>query len=306
MMKNIIRIILLTISLSYILNKSENEENLSSNLNSPINDIIEKQFEYKNKYKLEENENCIEMVIGKNQLEIKNNIEYCLNCSSLYSDNNDLLIFTDLYNVQNEITQVDVWNTSLYEDKFVRFNGTGDKNGSISIKSIPKGEFEINKAITREYFYNTYIRMLKGENKKKFFINIIPTDNNSDLYFFQTNKSSVRDENKNRMDFTYVNDFSKFGDDINALYINATKSFMKRERYINGKIEIFGYLYSNLDKEFNISISYKQIKGTGIVGPAVSLSVLFAALVVVVAFFIKNTYCDTAYRKRLSVIKEDD
>ena len=108
------------------------------------------------------------------------------------------------------------------------------------------------------------------------------------------------------MDFTYVNDFSKFGDDINALYINATKSFMKRERYINGKIEIFGYLYSNLDKEFNISISYKQIKGTGIVGPAVSLSVLFAALVVVVAFFIKNTYCDTAYRKRLSVVKEED
>ena len=221
-------------------------------------------------------------------------------------NDNDYLIFTDLYDVQNVITQVDVWNESLCGDKLVRFNGTGDKNGSINIKAILKDEFEINKNITREHFYNTSITMLKGISKQKFFINIIPTDNNSDLYFFQTNRSSIRGENKDRINFIYVNNFSTFGDDIEALYKNITTNFMKRERYINGKIEIFGYLYSGLNQDYDVTISYKQIKGTGIVGPAVSLSVLFAALVVVVAFFIKNTYCDTVYKKRLTMIKEED
>lgn len=305
-MKNIFRIILLSISLSYILNKSKNEEYISSNLNFPINNIMDNQFENKNKYKLDENENCKEMVIGNNTLEIKNNVEFCLNCTDLCSKDNDCLIFTDLYDVQNVITQVDVWNESLCGDKLVRFNGTGDKNGSINIKAILKDEFEINKNITREHFYNTSITMLKGISKQKFFINIIPTDNNSDLYFFQTNRSSIRGENKDRINFIYFNNFSTFGDDIEALYKNITTNFMKRERYINGKIEIFGYLYSGLNQDYDVTISYKQIKGTGIVGPAVSLSVLFAALVVVVAFFIKNTYCDTVYKKRLTMIKEED
>ena len=309
-MKNIFRIILLSISLSYILNKSKNEEYISSNLNFPINNIMDNQFEDKNKYKLDENENCEKMVVGNNKLEIKNNVESCLNCTDLCLKDNDYLIFTDLYDVQNIITQVDVWNESLcgdkLGDKLVRFNGTGDKNGFINIKAILKDEFEINKDITREYFYNTSITMLKGISKQKFFINIIPTDNNSDLYFFQTNRSSIRGENKDRINFIYVNNFSTFGDNIEALYKNITTNFMKRERYINGKIEIFGYLYSGLNQDYDVTISYKQIKGTGIVGPAVSLSVLFAALVVVVAFFIKNTYCDTVYKKRLTMIKEED
>ena len=305
-MKNIFRIILLSISLSYILNKSKNEEYISSNLNFPINNIMDNQFEDKNKYKLDENENCIKMAPGNNTLEIKNNVESCLDCTNLSLKDNDYLIFTDLYDVQNVITQVDVWNESLCGDKLVRFNGTGDKNGSINILAILKDEFEINKNITREYFYNTSITMSKDISKQKFFINIIPTDNNSDLYFFQTNRSSIRGENKDRINFIYVNNFSTFGVDIDALYKNITTNFMKRERYINGKIEIFGYLYSGLNQDYDVTISYKQIKGTGIVGPAVSLSVLFAALVVVVAFFIKNTYCDTVYKKRLTMIKEED
>ena len=305
-MKNIFRIILLSISLSYILNKSKNEEYISSNLNFPVNNIMDDRFENKNKYKLDENENCIKMAPGNNTLEIKNNVESCLDCTNLSLKDNDYLIFTDLYDVQNVITQVDVWNESLCGNKLVRFNGTGDKNGFINIKAILKDEFEINKDITREYFYNTSITMLKGISKQKFFINIIPTDNNSDLYFFQTNRSSIRGENKDRINFIYVNNFSTFGDDIDALYKNITTNFMKRERYINGKIEIFGYLYSGLNQDYDVTISYKQIKGTGIAGPAVSLSVLFAALVVVVAFFIKNTYCDTVYKKRLTMIKEED
>ena len=305
-MKNIFLIILLTISLSYTLNKSKNEKYISSNLNSQLNDRIEKQFENKNKYMLDENVDCKIIDKEKIQFNITNNTEYCLNFSSLISDDNDLLILTDLNDVQDVITKVDVWNTNLYNNGLVIFNGTGNKSGFINIKNISKGLFEINKNITRESFYNTTIAMSKDKSEKKYFINIISKDNESDLYFFQTNRSSVPSDNREKINFYYINNISNFGDNIEFLYKIATSNVMKRERYINGDIEIFGYSYSGLDKDFDISISYKQIKGKGIIGPAVSLSVLFAGLVIVVAFFIKNTYCDMGYRKRLSVIKEED
>ena len=79
---------------------------------------------------------------------------------------------------------------------------------------------------------------------------------------------------------------------------------MKRERCINGKLEIFGYQYNELDKDVYIKISYTRIKGDGIIGPIVSLSVLFVALVVVVAIFIKNTYFDTGYKNRIAESEE--
>ena len=132
--------------------------------------------------------------------------------------------------------------------------------------------------------------MNKTVEDAKFFVNIIPSDNNSDLYFFQTNRTSVRDDNKNRFKLYYFHDF---GSKTLKEVINYIQDHpMKRERYINGKLEIFGYYYKDLDKDIYISKQYKQIKGTGILGPILSLSILSAALIVVVAFFIKNTYFD--------------
>jgi len=305
-MKNIIPIILLTISLNYIINKSNNIENIPSNLKPPLDDILEKESENKKIFRQNENVECVSLEINeKNTLEIRENSEYCINFTNLYSVGKEFLVFTNLTNAQNEITQIDLWNENLYSEKLVKFNGTNNATGFIQIKSIPEGKFQINKTVIREHFYNFTINMTQGKTEDKVFINIIPNDNNSDHYYLLTNRSSVRDENKDRIKFSYFNNISNFSD-LDDIYKNVTGIFMKRERYITGKIEIFGYKYSGLTKDYVISVSYKKIKGEGIVGPAVSLSVLFASLVVVVVVFIKNTYCDTGYKKRLSVIKEEE
>ena len=305
-MKNIIPIVLLTISLKYILNKSNNIENIPSNLKPPLDDILEKESEDKNIFRQNENVTCTELEMDiKNPFSIQPNSEYCINFTNLNLNGSELLVYTDLYDAQNQITKLDVWNESLYNGCLVKFNGTKNKTGFIQIKKIPKGEFEINKQVTREYIYNFNITMNKTITERKFYINIIKNGNDSDNYFLLNTRSSIRDDNKNRINFSYLNNFKIF-DNISDIYENVTKTFMKRERYINGTIEIFGYSYSGLDRDIIITMSYKKIKGDGPTGPAVSLSVLFVALVIVVVVFIKNTYCDTGYKKRLSEIKEEE
>ena len=303
-MKNNLQIILFIIYSNFISNKLDDIENIFSNINSASDDLIKISNENKNKYT---QDNCITMKLNRNKLDnIETNNRYCLNFTSLYNpDIEDILLFTDLYDVQDEICQIDIFNET--SDKTINFTAKGSKSGFIDVKIIDKDSFEINKDAIREKFYKGSIEMLKNESGNKFYINYIPSDNNSDLYFFQTNKSSVRDENKDRFKLYYFNDFQSFENKtLGELYEHIMQNPMKRERYISGKIEIFGYSYSGLDKDLYIKKGYEQIKGDGIIGPAVSLSVLFAALIIVVAIFIKNTYCDTGYRKRLSELQEDE
>lgn len=303
-MKNNLQIILFIIYSNFISNKLDDIENIFSNINSASDDLIKISNENKNKYT---QDSCITMKLNRNKLDIiETNNPYCLNFTSLYNpDIEDILLFTDLYDVQDEICQIDIFNKT--SDKTITFKAKGSKSGFIDVKIIDKDSFEINKDVIREKFYKGSIEMLKNESGNKFYINYIPSDNNSDLYFFQTNKSSVRDENKDRFKLYYFNDFQSFENKtLGELYEHIMQNPMKRERYISGTIEIFGYSYSGLDKDLYIKKGYEQIKGDGIIGPAVSLSVLFAALIIVVAIFIKNTYCDTGYRKRLSELQEDE
>ena len=305
-MKNNLQIILFIIYSNFISNKLDDIENIFSNINSASDDLIKISNENKNKYT---QDSCIKMKmkLNRNKLDnIETNNIYCLDFTSLYNpDIEDILLFTDLYDVQDEICQIDIFNKT--SDKTITFTAKGSKSGFIDVKIIDKDSFEINKDVIREKFYKGSIEMLKNESGNKFYINYIPLDNNSDLYFFQTNKSSVRDENKDRFKLYYFNDFQSFKNKtLEELYEHIMQNPMKRERYISGKIEIFGYSYSGLDKDLYIKKGYEQIKGDGIIGPAVSLSVLFAALIIVVAIFIKNTYCDTGYRKRLSELQEDE
>ena len=304
-MKNNLQIILFIIYSNFISNKLDDIENIFSNINSASDDLIKISNENKNKYT---QDSCKTMELNRNKLDIiETNKEYCLNFTGLkYNpDIEDILLFTDLYDVQDEICQIDIFNET--SDKTINFTAKGSKSGFIDVKIIDKDLFEINKDVIREKFYKGSIEMLKNESGNKFYINYIPLDNNSDLYFFQTNKSSVRDENKDRFKLYYFNDFQSFKNKtLEELYEHIMQNPMKRERYISGKIEIFGYSYSGLDKDLYIKKGYEQIKGDGIIGPAVSLSVLFAALIIVVAIFIKNTYCDTGYRKRLSELQEDE
>ena len=304
-MKNNLQIILFIIYSNFISNKLDDIENIFSNINSASDDLIKISNENKNKYT---QDSCIKMKmkLNRNKLDnIETNKRYCLDFTSLYNPDKDILLFTDLYDVQDEICQIDIFNKT--SDKTITFKAKGSKSGFIDVKIIDKDSFEINKDVIREKFYKGSIEMLKNESGNKFYINYIPLDNNSDLYFFQTNKSSVRDENKDRFKLYYFNDFQSFKNKtLEELYEHIMQNPMKRERYISGKIEIFGYSYSGLDKDLYIKKGYEQIKGDGIIGPAVSLSVLFAALIIVVAIFIKNTYCDTGYRKRLSELQEDE
>ena len=304
-MKNNLQIILFIIYSNFISNKLDDIENIFSNINSASDDLIKISNENKNKY-TQDSFIKMKMKLDRNNLDnIETNKEYCLNFTSLYNPDKDILLFTDLYDVQDKICQIDILNKT--SNKTITFKAKGSKSGFIDVKIIDKDSFEINKDVIREKFYKGSIEMLKNESGNKFYINYIPSDNNSDLYFFQTNKSSVRDENKDRFKLYYFNDFQSFKNKtLEELYEHIMQNPMKRERYISGKIEIFGYSYSGLDKDLYIKKGYEQIKGDGIIGPAVSLSVLFAALIIVVAIFIKNTYCDTGYRKRLSELQEDE
>ena len=247
----------------------------------------------------ESNENItILLKQSRNEINFTENICYQLSFSNISYDpeNQDILIYNNLQEVADNISQFDLFNESLYENKIMSFISKQNKTGFIDIKVVSKGEYVINKDIIREDFYKGNIEMIKQKEERKFFVNIIPTDNNSDLYFFQTNRDTIRDENKDRFNLYYFNEFKD--KDLDQVIDHINKNPMKRERCINGKLEIFGYTYNNLDKNISISIGYKQIKGTGIVGPIISFSVLFAALVVVLVFFIKNTYFEDGYKNK--------
>ena len=295
-MNNRIILLLLFITVvTYDINKIKKEQTKFYEDNSP-NEMLKLQKNGKSSERLLNAENnTLNLTIGKNERDFKINERYILDFSNITYDNTieDLLIYTNLQDIQDNISQIDIFNEvneTLYQEKKITFISKGEKKGFIDIEKVKKDEYVINKNIIRENFYKGAIRMNKTIEDTKFFVNIIPSDNNSDLYFFQTNRTSVRDDNKNRFKLYYFHDF---GSKTLKEVINYIQDHpMKRERYINGKLEIFGYYYKDLDKDIYISKQYKQIKGTGILGPILSLSILSAALIVVVAFFIKNTYFD--------------
>ena len=296
-MNNRIILLLLFITVvTYDINKIKEEQSKFYEDNSP-NEMLKLQKNGKSSERLlNAEDNTLNLTIGKNERDFKINEKYILDFSNITYDNTieDLLIYTNLQDIQDNISQIDIFNEvneTLYQEKKITFISKGEKKqGFIDIEKVNKDEYVINKNIIRENFYKGAIRMNKTIEDTKFFVNIIPSDNNSDLYFFQTNRTSVRDDNKNRFKLYYFHDF---GSKTLKEVINYIQDHpMKRERYINGKLEIFGYYYKDLDKDIYISKQYKQIKGTGILGPILSLSILSAALIVVVAFFIKNTYFD--------------
>ena len=285
MKKKLFLLILVTITFDYCQNKFE-EEKCDDQEKNPAK-YLANGGEIKN------------LKLGENILELEKDKTYILNFKNITYDSSryELLIYTDLYTVQDKISQFDLFNESEYKNKNITFISNAKKSGFIDVEVVNKFEYIINKNTEREDFYKGVIAMKKNNVESQFYINIIPKDNNSDLYFFQTNKSSVRDNNKDRIKLYYLNDFEN--KNLKEIIAYIKEHPMKRERCINGKAEIFGYSYDNLDKNIDISISYKQIKGTGTLGPILSLSILFAGLVVVTIIFFKNTYCDTGYRSKM-------
>lgn len=240
----------------------------------------------------------VKLNLSHNEIKVEKDIDYILKLNLIEAADSDLLIYTNLDDVFN-LTQFDLIKNENLTDEIL-FSASDSKSGFIDFLLVEKDKYIINKDIKRENFYKKNIPMYEGKTDYSYYINLIPTDNNSDLYFFQTNKSSVRDENKDRIKLYYLNDFSN--KDLKNIFEYIKDHPMKRERCINGKAEIFGYYYDNLDKDIYIKISYNKIKGDGILGPILSLSILFVLLIIVVVIFIKNTYYDSGYRSKRSTI----
>ena len=277
---NFFSILLVTFHSCYSLNVINDKQCNIHELNTPF------ENEYENV-----NEKTIDLEEGRNNLSLENGTIYVLNFANLIekigNQNLSLLLYNNLSNTiidDIKISQFDIFNKSMLKES-ITFQSNETKSFFFDIKIVNTSEYILNKNINisliREKLYDMTIDMLQGKKEFKIYINLIPNDNNSDLYFLTTNKSSVRDENKDKFKLYYYNDFgSKTLDEI------------------NGKAEIFGYSYDGLNKDIGIEIKYKRIKGDGITGPIVSLSVLFVALVIVLAIFIKNTYFDSGNKRR--------
>ena len=184
-------------------------------------------------------------------------------------------------------------NFELFPNKFIMDNGNlsieinsrHGKYGFIDFSLEKEGKFEINKNITREIFYNRTIILNKTISEKKFFINFVNTDNNSDLYYLQI-YPLISKEDKRKFKLFYLKVENNTG--IKDLKKKLRKIPLRRDRRINGKIEIFGYKYNNLSKDTKIILRYIRIKGEGKFGFIISISTLFFILIIIVIIYFKN------------------
>ena len=246
---------------------------------------------------------------GKNKIEYQEEISYhILNLSNISNDvknNKDLLIYTNFteeniyyyFDNPSHTENISLSTFGIIENKNISqhdndnltivINSTKkNEKGFIDFSFENKGIFELNKNITRESFYKKDINLETSKNISKYYINLIPTDNNSDAYFIQFN-SSLKDE-KDKLKLYYLNSVNQ--ESIEEVIKALKNKPLKRDKKINGKIEIFAYEYSDLRVEGNLTLAYNRIKGEGIVGFIISMSVLFFILIIIVIIFLKNTY----------------
>ena len=111
---------------------------------------------------------------------------------------------------------------------------------------MKKDEFKLNKDTTREIvYYKCSIPLNKSEEKRIVIINIIPSDNNSDLYYLQHSyENNKKQKEKDKIKLYYLNKIDN--DTIDGILKNLEKKQMKRDKKINGKIEIISVEYKKL------------------------------------------------------------
>ena len=177
---------------------------------------------------------------------------------------------------------------------FKLVSGKEFEQGFLDLRLENKSEFQINHII-RENFYDRKIKLNKSEDKNIYYINYIPSDNNSDCYYLQFSfSSSASKHDKENIKLFYLNEFK---DKRLEKIINELKDKeVKRDRSINGKLEIFGIQYKNLKHDVELELEYNRIKGEGSTGIILTLSVLFFILIIVVGIFFKNVYCGSIKR----------
>jgi hypothetical protein len=281
------------------------------------NNIPSLQKEYKHcefnnennpKFFFSENKNEFNALkLGYNQIKYQEDISYYKLDLSKISDedkkNKDLLIYTNFteeniyyyFGNSNNIEYIPLPTFDLVENTIIQqhdnltivINST-KKNGEgfIDFSLEIHGFFEVNKNITREVFYNKNINIEKSKYDSKYYINLIPKDNNSDAYFIQFS-SSLKKE-KDKLKLYYLNSVNQGS--IKEVKTALKNKPLKRDKKINGKIEIFCYEYSDLEENGSLTLEYNRIKGEGIAGFITSISTLFFILIIIVIIFLKNTY----------------
>ena len=112
-MNNRIILLLLFITVvTYDINKIKEEQSKFYEDNSP-NEMLKLQKNGKNSERLLNAENNIlNLTIGKNERDFKINERYILDFSNITYDNTieDLLIYTNLQDIQDNISQIDIFN----------------------------------------------------------------------------------------------------------------------------------------------------------------------------------------------------
>ena len=285
------------------------KKNEIKNINNNSNDncYTMNNIDFKNnQLSLEEN-NFTELKIGQNLIN-NSYLYYKLDLNESNIDEKDLLLYTNLtnnliYNQTEREGNVPVFDLFFNKDiknkslQFKLIPNDKEVHGFLDLKLVNKSEFVLNKNTTREKVYNNLsITLNKSEEKseeiRKFvIINLIPSDNNSELYYLQFSyNGDIKSKEKENIALYYLNKIDS--DTIDGILGNVKR--MKRDKKINGKIEIFSVVYKDLDKDEVLKLEYKRIKGEGVIGFIITLSILFALLIIIVVIFLKNTYYGNA------------
>jgi len=248
---------------------------------------------------------CFQLNVGYNKIEY-NESKVNYNCYHLNLNNilgkekrdKKILLYTNftdqLYEINTiqNMTKFDLFDLS--ENEGLSFMVNKKKKffiGFIDFLLVNKGEYEIIKNVTREYFYNEVIHnlnLLNNNEGKKNFIVYVPNDNESESYFLQVKYSEDSYRGSENIKLYYINSFKY--DKIDKLMKDFPNRRMKRDRKIYGKIEIFGYEYKNLKENITLTLDYIRMKGEGITGFIITLSLLFIIFITIVVIFIKNAY----------------
>ena len=172
---------------------------------------------------------------------------------------------------------LDIYLLNNTEKEFELRNLDNQKNDSNNSDNNP-----------RKSFYNKRNITLKAhETKMKYFINIIPDEKDSDQYYLHYDYSDS--SQKENIKIYYLNDFGSFTlEEIIKKKIKVKEK--TRDWQLKGNNEIFWVEYKNLKKEINITLVYTKIKGKGILGFIITMSVLFALFLITLGIFLKNAY----------------
>ena len=280
--------------------KKNEIKNINNNYNENCLDMNNIDFK-NNQLSLEEND-FKELQLGKNLIN-NSYLNYKLDLNGTDFDKKDLLLYTNLTSYLKYLKQnkregfVPVFD--LFSNEYINYIETlqfelkpnnKEVHGFLNLQLVKKDEFKLNKDTTREIvYYNYSIPLNKSEEKRIVIINLIPSDNNSDLYYLQHSyENDIKQKEKEKIKLYYLNKIDN--DTIDGILQNVKDKQMKRDKKINGKIEIISVEYKNLEDDVKLILKYTRIKGEGVLGFIITLSILFALLIIIVVIFVKNTY----------------